>query len=122
MIELAQPLEKGGRPSSSTIFFKQVDELYRYLTAVQMRQTAVCPRRGDDIISAPRGRKRAGRLPGGAATHKQQYGLSSVPAATQRRDLENVRKRINVKWVGSRQLRRRPGVIHWCAAPAPMRR
>ncbi|MWT63793.1 type VI secretion system membrane subunit TssM, partial [Escherichia coli] len=35
MIELAQPLEKGGKTIVFDDFLKQVDELYRYLTAVQ---------------------------------------------------------------------------------------
>jgi hypothetical protein len=35
IIELAQPLEKGGKTIVFDDFLKQVDELYRYLTAVQ---------------------------------------------------------------------------------------
>lgn len=94
MIELAQPLEKGGKTIVFDDFLKQVDELYRYLTAVQDAANSGMPAPGGEIIS--RLQASAGRLPGGLRT---MFSNMAVGASgdTQRRDLENVRKRINVE-------------------------
>ncbi|VDZ66853.1 IcmF-related protein [Klebsiella aerogenes] len=75
-------------------FLKQIDELYRYLTAVQDAANSGMQPPGGDAIS--RLQASAGRLPGGLQTmfSKMAVGASSD---TQRRDLDNVRKRINVE-------------------------
>lgn len=94
LIELAQPLEKGGKTIVFDDFLKQIDELYRYLTAVQDAANSGMQPPGGDAIS--RLQASAGRLPGGLQTmfSKMAVGASSD---TQRRDLDNVRKRINVE-------------------------
>ncbi len=51
MIELAQPLEKGGKTIVFDDFLKQVDELYRYLTAVQDAANSGMPAPGGEAIS-----------------------------------------------------------------------
>jgi type VI secretion system protein ImpL len=94
LIELAQPLEKGGKTIVFDDFLKQIDELYRYLTAVQDAANSGMQPPGGDAIS--RLQASAGRLPGGLQTmfSKMAVGASSD---TQRRDLDNVRKRVNVE-------------------------
>ena len=94
MIELAQPLEKGGKTIVFDDFLKQVDELYRYLTAVQDAANSGMPAPGGDAIS--RLQASAGRLPGGLQTMFSNMAVGAS-SDTQRRDLENVRKRINVE-------------------------
>jgi type VI secretion system protein ImpL len=95
--ELAQPLEKGGKTLVFDDFLKQVDELYRYLTAVQDAANSGMPPPGGEAIS--RLQASAGRLPGGL---QSMFSNMAVGASsdTQRRELENVRKRISVE-VGS---------------------
>ncbi|QKJ85677.1 type VI secretion system protein ImpL [Paramixta manurensis] len=97
IIELAQPLEKGGKTIVFDDFIKQIDELYRYLTAVQDAANSGMPPPAGDSIS--RLQASAGRLPGSL---QNMFTSMAVGASsdTQRRDLENVRKRINVE-VGS---------------------
>jgi len=87
-------LEKGGKTIVFDDFLKQIDELYRYLTAVQDAANSGMQPPGGDAIS--RLQASAGRLPGGLQTmfSKMAVGASSD---TQRRDLDNVRKRINVE-------------------------
>jgi len=97
MIELAQPLEKGGKTIVFDDFLKQVDELYRYLTAVQDAANSGMPAPGGEAIS--RLQASAGRLPGGLQTMFSNMAVGAS-SDTQRRDLDNVRKRINVE-VGS---------------------
>ncbi|TCW16599.1 type VI secretion system protein ImpL [Raoultella sp. BIGb0138] len=94
LIELAQPLEKGSKTIVFDDFLKQVDELYRYLTAVQDAANSGMQPPGGEAIG--RLQASAGRLPGGLQTmfSKMAVGASSD---TQRRDLDNVRKRINVE-------------------------
>lgn len=94
LIELAQPLEKGSKTIVFDDFLKQVDELYRYLTAVQDAANSGMQPPGGDAIS--RLQASAGRLPGGLQTmfSKMASGASSD---TQQRDLNNIRKRLNVE-------------------------
>ena len=94
MIELAQPLEKGGKTIVFDDFLKQVDELYRYLTAVQDAANSGMPAPGGEAIS--RLQASAGRLPGGLQTMFSNMAVGAS-SDTQRRNLENVRKRINVE-------------------------
>ncbi len=94
MIELAQPLEKGGKTIVFDDFLKQVDELYRYLTAVQDAANSGMPAPGGEAIS--RLQASAGRLPGGLQTMFSNMAVGAS-SDTQRRDLENVRKRISVE-------------------------
>ncbi|MGE9551093.1 type VI secretion system membrane subunit TssM [Erwinia amylovora] len=97
IIELAQPLEKGGKTIAFDDFLKQIDDLYRYLTAVQDAANSGMPPPASDSIS--RLQASAGRLPGSL---QNMFTSMAVGASsdTQRRDLDNVRKRINVE-VGS---------------------
>ncbi|WP_342325036.1 type VI secretion system membrane subunit TssM [Kosakonia sp. BYX6] len=97
IIELAQPLEKGGKTIVFDDFLKQVDELYRYLTAVQDAANSGMPAPGGEAIS--RLQASAGRLPGGLQTMFSNMAVGAS-SDTQRRDLDNVRKRISVE-VGS---------------------
>ncbi|CAI8834276.1 type VI secretion system membrane subunit TssM [Kosakonia quasisacchari] len=97
IIELAQPLEKGGKTIVFDDFLKQVDELYRYLTAVQDAANSGMPPPGGEAIS--RLQASAGRLPGGLQTMFSNMAVGAS-SDTQRRDMENVRKRISVE-VGS---------------------
>ncbi|WP_147194876.1 type VI secretion system membrane subunit TssM [Pantoea sp. CCBC3-3-1] len=95
--ELAQPLEKGGKTIAFDDFLKQIDDLYRYLTAVQDAANSGMPPPASEAIS--RLQASAGRLPGSL---QNMFTSMAVGASsdTQRRDLDNVRKRINVE-VGS---------------------
>ncbi len=97
VIELAQPLEKGGKTIAFDDFLKQIDDLYRYLTAVQDAANSGMPPPSGDAISHLQAS--AGRLPGSL---QNMFTSMAVGASsdTQRRDLDNVRKRINVE-VGS---------------------
>ncbi|MGK9172957.1 type VI secretion system membrane subunit TssM [Yokenella regensburgei] len=97
VIALAEPLEKGGKALVIDDFLKQVDELYRYLTAVQDAANSGMPPPGGEAIS--RLQASAGRLPGGL---QSMFSNMAVGASsdTQRRELDNVRKRISVE-VGS---------------------
>ena len=97
IIELAQPLEKGGKTIVFDDFLKQIDELYRYLTAVQDAANSGMPAPGGEEIS--RLQASAGRLPGGLQTMFSNMAVGAS-SDTQRRDMENVRKRISVE-VGS---------------------
>lgn len=85
---------KGGKTIVFDDFLKQVDELYRYLTAVQDAANSGMPAPGGDAIS--RLQASAGRLPGGLQTMFSNMAVGAS-SDTQRRDLENVRKRINVE-------------------------
>ncbi|WP_158784142.1 type VI secretion system membrane subunit TssM [Pantoea sp. BAV 3049] len=94
IIDLAQPLEKGGKTIAFDDFLKQIDDLYRYLTAVQDAANSGMPPPASDAIS--RLQASAGRLPGSL---QNMFTSMAVGASsdTQRRDLDNVRKRINVE-------------------------
>lgn len=94
LIELAQPLEKGGKTIVFDDFLRQVDELYRYLTAVQDAANSGMPAPGGEAIS--RLQASAGRLPGGLQTMFSNMAVGAS-SDTQRRELDNVRKRINVE-------------------------
>ncbi|MDF7760265.1 type VI secretion system membrane subunit TssM [Kosakonia cowanii] len=94
IIELAQPLEKGGKTIVFDDFLKQIDELYRYLTAVQDAANSGMPAPGGEAIS--RLQASAGRLPGGLQTMFSNMAVGAS-SDTQRRDMENVRKRISVE-------------------------
>ena len=97
MIELAQPLDKDGKILVFDDILHQIDELYRYLTAVQDAANSGMPPPSSEPIS--RLQASAGRLPGSLQT--MLTGLAvGASSDTQRRDLENVSKRINVE-VGS---------------------
>lgn len=97
IIELAQPLEKGGKTIAFDDFLRQIDDLYRYLTAVQDAANSGMPPPAGDSIS--RLQASAGRLPGSL---QNMFTSMAVGASsdTRQRDLDNVRKRINVE-VGS---------------------
>ncbi|KAB8310354.1 type VI secretion system membrane subunit TssM [Erwinia endophytica] len=97
IIDLAQPLEKGGKTIAFDDFLRQIDDLYRYLTAVQDAANSGMPPPTSDAIS--RLQASAGRLPGSL---QNMFTTMAVGASsdTQRRDLDNVRKRINVE-IGS---------------------
>ena len=62
VIELAQPLEQGGKTIVFDDFLKQIDELYRYLTAVQDAANSGMPPPSGETIG--RLQASAGRLPG----------------------------------------------------------
>lgn len=97
IIELAQPLEKGGKTIMFDDFLKQIDDLYRYLTAVQDAANSGMPAPGGDAIS--RLQASAGRLPGGLNTMFTSMAVGAS-SDTQRRDMDNIRKRLNVE-IGS---------------------
>ena len=97
VIELAQPLEQGGKTIMFDDFLKQIDELYRYLTAVQDAANSGMPPPPGEAIS--RLQASAGRLPGSLQNMFTNMAVGASSDA-QRRDMENVRKRINVE-VGS---------------------
>ncbi|AUX92254.1 type VI secretion system membrane subunit TssM [Mixta gaviniae] len=97
VIELAQPLEQGGRTIVFDDFLKQIDELYRYLTAVQDAANSGMPPPAGEAIG--RLQASAGRLPGSLQNMFTNLAVGASSDA-QRRDMENVRKRINVE-VGS---------------------
>lgn len=115
MIELAQPLEKGGKTIVFDDFLKQVDELYRYLTAVQDAANSGMPARAAMPSAACKPARAVCR--GGLQTMFSNMAVGAS-SDTQRRDLENVRKRINVE-VGGFCRQAIAGVTRWCAAPAP---
>jgi len=95
--ELAQPLEKGGKTIAFDDFLHQIDDLYRYLTAVQDAANSGMPPPTGEAIS--RLQASAGRLPGSLQTMFTSMAVGAS-SDTQRRDLDNIRKRINVE-VGS---------------------
>ena len=97
VIELAQPLEQGGKTIVFDDFLKQIDELYRYLTAVQDAANSGMPPPSGETIG--RLQASAGRLPGSLQNMFTHLAVGASSDA-QRRDMENVRKRINVE-VGS---------------------
>ncbi|MDU4092093.1 MAG: type VI secretion system membrane subunit TssM [Pantoea sp.] len=97
VMELAQPLEQGGKSIVFDDFLKQIDELYRYLTAVQDAANSGMPPPPGEAIS--RLQASAGRLPGSLQNMFTNLAVGASSDA-QRRDMENVRKRINVE-VGS---------------------
>lgn len=94
LIELAQPLEKGSNFIVFDDFIKQIDELYRYLIAVQDAANSGMQPPGDGTIS--RLQASAGRLPGELRTMFSQLA-AGASHDTQRRGFDNVRKRINVE-------------------------
>jgi type VI secretion system protein ImpL len=94
IIELAQPLEQGGKTIAFDDFIKQLDELYRYLTAVQDAANSGMPPPSGEAIS--RLQASAGRLPGSLQNMFTHMAVGASSDA-QRRDMENVRKRINVE-------------------------
>ncbi|YCI28678.1 type VI secretion system membrane subunit TssM [Erwinia sp. PK3-005] len=97
VIELAQPLEQGGKTIAFDDFLKQIDELYRYLTAVQDAANSGMPPPPGEAIGHLQAS--AGRLPGSLQNMFTNMAVGASSDA-QRRDMENVRKRINVE-VGS---------------------
>jgi type VI secretion system protein ImpL len=115
MIELAQPLEKGGKTIVFDDFLKQVDELYRYLTAVQDAANSGMPAPGGEAIS--RLQASAGRLPGGLQTmfSNMAVGPAAIPSAA---TWKTCVSGLTLKWAVS-AVRRLPVVTRWCAAPAP---
>ncbi|MDI9279926.1 type VI secretion system membrane subunit TssM [Pantoea sp. EABMAA-21] len=97
IIELAQPLQQGSKVLAVDDFLHQIDDLYRYLTAVQDAANSGMPPPSSDAIS--RVQASAGRLPG---TLQNMVSSMAVGASSdaQRRDMDNVRKRIQMA-VGS---------------------
>lgn len=94
IIALAQPLEKGSKSIVFDDTLKQVDELYRYLTAVQSAANSGMPPPSDEVIS--RLQASAGRLPGGL---QGMFTTMATGASSDARlrDMENVRKRVSVE-------------------------
>ena len=94
MLELAQPLQEGGKAIVFDDFLKQVDDLYRYLTAVQDAANSGMPAPNGEAIG--RLQASAGRLPGSL---QGMFSSLAVGASsdTQRRELDNIRKRIDVE-------------------------
>ncbi|KJV35899.1 type VI secretion system membrane subunit TssM [Pantoea sp. SM3] len=97
IIELAQPLQQGSKVMAVDDFLHQIDDLYRYLTAVQDAANSGMPPPSSDAIR--RVQASAGRLPG---TLQNMVSSMAVGASSdaQRRDMDNVRKRIQME-VGS---------------------
>jgi type VI secretion system protein ImpL len=115
MIELAQPLEKGGKTIVFDDFLKQVDELYRYLTAVQDAPTAACRRRAARRSAACRPAPvvcRAGCKPCSAIW---RWAPAAIPSAA---TWKTCVSGLTLRWADS-AVRRLPVVTRWCAAPAP---
>ncbi|MCL6356855.1 type VI secretion system membrane subunit TssM [Pectobacterium parmentieri] len=97
IIELAQPLQPGGNVLAVDDFLHQIDDLYRYLTAVQDAANSGMPPPSNDAIS--RLQASAGRLPGSLQNMVSSMAVGASSDA-QRRDMDNVRKRITME-VGS---------------------
>ncbi|MBN6030176.1 type VI secretion system membrane subunit TssM [Pantoea ananatis] len=97
VIELAQPLQQGSKVLAVDDFLKQIDDLYRYLTAVQDAANSGMPPPAGDAIS--RLQASAGRLPGSLQNMVSGMAVGASSDA-QRRDMDNVRKRITME-VGS---------------------
>ncbi|WP_210523694.1 type VI secretion system membrane subunit TssM [Pantoea ananatis] len=97
VIELAQPLQQGSKVLAVDDFLKQIDDLYRYLTAVQDAANSGMPPPASDSIS--RLQASAGRLPGSLQNMVSGMAVGASSDA-QRRDMDNVRKRITME-VGS---------------------
>ncbi|KAA8998156.1 type VI secretion system membrane subunit TssM [Affinibrenneria salicis] len=97
IIELAQPAGENSKSIPFDEVLQQVDELYSYLTAVQGAANSGMPAPAGNII--PRLQADAGRLP---MPFRDMLSTVAVGASsdTQRRDMENMRKRISVE-VGS---------------------
>ncbi|MFV9686026.1 type VI secretion system membrane subunit TssM [Pantoea graminicola] len=97
VIELAQPLQQGSKVLAVDDFLHQIDDLYRYLTAVQDAANSGMPPPASDAIS--RLQASAGRLPGSLQNMVSSMAVGASSDA-QRRDMDNVRKRITME-VGS---------------------
>ncbi len=97
ILELAQPLQQGSKVLAVDDFVHQIDDLYRYLTAVQDAANSGMPPPASDAIS--RLQASAGRLPGSLQNMVSSMAVGASSDA-QRRDMDNVRKRINME-VGS---------------------
>nr|WP_310617393.1 type VI secretion system membrane subunit TssM [Pantoea cypripedii] len=97
IIELAQPLQQGSKVLAVDDFLRQIDDLYRYLTAVQDAANSGMPPPSGDAIS--RVQASAGRLPGSLQNMVSSMAVGASSDA-QQRDMENVRKRIRME-VGS---------------------
>jgi len=97
IIELAQPLQQGSKVLAVDDFLHQIDDLYRYLTAVQDAANSGMPPPSSDAIS--RLQASAGRLPGSLQNMVSSMAVGASSDA-QRRDMDNVRKRITME-VGS---------------------
>ncbi|MEJ1267711.1 hypothetical protein WDV93_11590 [Pantoea ananatis] len=72
VIELAQPLQQGSKVLAVDDFLKQIDDLYRYLTAVQDAANSGMPPPASDAIS--RLQASAGRLPGSLQNMVVRHG------------------------------------------------
>ncbi|WP_380180323.1 type VI secretion system membrane subunit TssM [Kalamiella sp. sgz302252] len=94
---LAQPREKGGKAIVFDTFLQQIDELYRYLTAVQgAANSGMPPPDGEAIV---RLQASAGRLPG--SLQKMLTALAiGASADTRKSEMNNVRKRVGVELGG----------------------
>lgn len=97
VLELAQPLQQGSKVLAVDDFLHQIDDLYRYLTAVQDAANSGMPPPSGDAIS--RLQASAGRLPGSLQSMVSSMAVGASSDA-QRRDMDNVRKRITME-VGS---------------------
>ncbi len=97
VLELAQPLQQGSKVLAVDDFLHQIDDLYRYLTAVQDAANSGMPPPASDAIS--RLQASAGRLPGSLQNMVSSMAVGASSDA-QRRDMDNVRKRITME-VGS---------------------
>ena len=92
-----QPLQQGSKVLAVDDFLHQIDDLYRYLTAVQDAANSGMPPPSGDAIS--RLQASAGRLPGSLQNMVSSMAVGASSDA-QRRDMDNVRKRITME-VGS---------------------
>lgn len=97
LLELAQSRGEGNKAIPFDSVLKQVDELYSYLTAVQGAANSGMSAPPSDII--PRLQAESGRLP---VPFKQMLLSLAIGASsdTQRKEMENVKKRISFE-VGS---------------------
>ncbi|KEY59000.1 type VI secretion system membrane subunit TssM [Serratia sp. DD3] len=97
LLELAQSEGEGSKAIPFDAVLKQVDDLYRYLTAVQGATNSGMAIPPSDII--PRLQAESGRLP---VPFKQMLLSLAIGASSdaQRKEMENVKKRIEVE-VGS---------------------
>ncbi|WP_017347160.1 type VI secretion system membrane subunit TssM [Pantoea sp. A4] len=93
LLDLAHPVGQG-KSIAFDDFLKQIDDLYRYLTAVQDAANSGLPAPGGDAIT--RLQAGAGRLPGSLQGMFSSLAVGAS-ADTQQRDMDNVRKRIEVE-------------------------
>lgn len=92
LLELAQSTD-GGKTLPIDALLGQVDELYRYLVAVQGAANSGMPPPGGEVVS--RLQASAGRLPGGLQTLFSTLAVGASRDSRQR-ELETMRRRVSV--------------------------